>query len=264
MLSWTAFAKETYLNGEAIAINQAKGNAGIRMLGSDMQFPCGEPDHLELAVQPCEQTAIQWFSFDQGFLRWSGANGSMVLDAFDCGTADGTVVKLYPQHPAHAPGVPCQGRNQLWSMTSNGSIINLQAEKCLTQTASPTGALVLSSCNGSPSQNWTLDQSHQLHSADGGCVTVKATPTCTNVWGRLLADGSVGLVVINNFANTTTVTCNAACFAALGLPAGATYMARDLWAHANISGVVDPTKGFDALVLGGGGSALFRLFPRTK
>ncbi len=97
----------------------------------------------------------------------------------------------------------------------------------------------------------------------GLCLTALSgdVPDCSNVWGRVLNDGSVGLAFVNNAGVSGNVTCNAACFAQLGLPAR-TFTVRDVWQHADI-GVLTP----EAMVLSGavaaqGGSRLFRLTPQ--
>jgi hypothetical protein len=76
--------------------------------------------------------------------------------------------------------------------------------------------------------------------------------------GRPLVGGTAAVFFINNGDNATTVTCGDACFAQVGLPAGAEVVVRDLWDHTDVSTV---TGTFNATVAGGGASAFFKLTP---
>jgi alpha-galactosidase len=55
-----------------------------------------------------------------------------------------------------------------------------------------------------------------------------------NVWGKKLEDGSAVLLFLNNANNAADVTCEAACFTAMGFSSGDQLEVRDLWAHNNI------------------------------
>ena len=68
-------------------------------------------------------------------------------------------------------------------------------------------------CNGGNNQQWVLDETTaQLKSASAH-MCLAAVASCTNIWGRRLRDGSWGMVMVNNGADNTTVTCGPDCFA---------------------------------------------------
>jgi hypothetical protein len=67
-------------------------------------------------------------------------------------------------------------------------------------------------------------------------------------------------VLLNNGGGDANVTCDAACFAALGAPAGTSYTLRDLWAHADL-GVLSPPLTRTVAVPSSGQSRAFKLTP---
>ena len=93
------------------------------------------------------------------------------------------------------------------------------------------------------------------------CLAATATlpGSCTNVWGRKLTGGALALGFVNNGGSSTTVTCDAACFAQLGALAPK-YTVRDLWAHADVGDITPPFT-FSANVNGSGFAAAFKLTP---
>lgn len=99
--------------------------------------------------------------------------------------------------------------------------------------------------------------------ADNSCVGVPAAlPDTTNVWGRALADGSVALVFVNNAPAQGVVTCDAACFAAIGVAPSTDLHVRDIRARADV-GTITASQGYAATVPGGGASAMLRFTPQS-
>jgi alpha-galactosidase len=105
----------------------------------------------------------------------------------------------------------------------------------------------------------------------GGDLSFPCTPsaadTCSNVWGRVLADKSLAIVLVNNANGTATVTCDTACFKALADASSVPistgpFKATDLWSTEGNPIVIDVASvagGFSAPVAGGGGSRIFKL-----
>ena len=270
VLAWSPYALETYSNAEAIAINQdSLGSPAFRVVGGDLAFPCaggGAGAVAGVKAVPCNAgDAMQRWNFDaaSGVISLR-SNASWVLDAVDCGTNDGTPVAVYPPD---GNGGACGGANQRWTAHADGTLTNGHSGACLDVYDFQGPAVDTWTCNGGSNQNFTwLSGSGLLFTADGGagkpsmCVAAdpSAASTCTNVWGRALSDGfAVGMV--NNAASPLAVTCDAACFAKVGLAGGA-YSVRVVWAHDEV-GKIAPPYSFTASVNGSGFAALFKLTP---
>ena len=88
----------------------------------------------------------------------------------------------------------------------------------------------------------------------------KKASSCTNVWARPLADGSVALAFLNTGKAAANVTCDAACFAAAALSGADRLLVRDLLAHVDIPSL-GPPFALTAEVGGDGSAAAFRLTP---
>ncbi len=97
------------------------------------------------------------------------------------------------------------------------------------------------------------------------CVCVIVRPcvcgprACQPPPPRRLSGGAFALGFVNNGPEAATVTCDAACFASVGLTSGAVVV-RDLWAHADVAKLAAPYS-FSAPVNGSGFAALFKLTP---
>ena len=64
---------------------------------------------------------------------------------------------------------------------------------------------------------------------DGCCIMQDTVGDRTNVWARELHDGSHALVFLNAGSSQASVTCDAACFAAIGVDPARNYTVDDLW-----------------------------------
>ena len=94
--------------------------------------------------------------------------------------------------------------------------------------------------------------------ASGACLAMPPAST-TNAWVRWLAGGDVALLLFNTGAAPASVTCDAACFAAIGGPPA--WTARDVLARAD-AGIITAAQGFTSAALPArGGSLLLRLTP---
>ena len=97
-----------------------------------------------------------------------------------------------------------------------------------------------------------------------------APPTdrnATAVFGRPLSSeaspdaGAYSVLLLNDGSNRTDVKCDAACVAAMGLPAAFpdTAHVRDLWAHKAVAPIPSVRRGFSVSVDGNGASVLLKL-----
>lgn len=111
------------------------------------------------------------------------------------------------------------------------------------------------------SQQWSFSTKTGLLQNTGSGTCIGAVPQDTkNVWGRQLADGSLALLLINFGEAPQTVACDAACFAAAGIGAGATLSVRDMWAQTN-NGTVVAGAGYAVPLAANGASVFVRLTP---
>ena len=271
MLQWSDYALETYSNSELIAINQDPlGRAARRIAGGDLPFPChGGGGGLVASVIAalCNGTdESQIFSFNASsglILSGSPTFAGAELAAIDCATEDGTPVALF------SPGsVGCAGADRTWSWWQNGSVTNANSRTCL-DVAHGNGPVVdIWTCNGGTNQNFTRPSATggQIKAgSDSMCLSAQALVPhqCDNVWGRALSGGAFTLAFVNNDvdANSSAITCNGGCFAALlnGSSPDA-LVVRNLWLHEDVATITAPFS-WVAEVGGGGGAAAFRLTP---
>ena len=92
--------------------------------------------------------------------------------------------------------------------------------------------------------------------------TSSTASSCTNIWGRRLANGDVALAMLNHANTSTTLTCDAACLAAAatGLTNATSISVRDLLRHADLPVLLPPFE-LSSSVPGDGGVSAFRLTP---
>jgi hypothetical protein len=124
-----------YSNAELVAINQDPlGSPAKRIVGADLSFPCGNGGQpggavasvVAIGCDPSDPNQ-KWSYSSTGTIK-SAAFPTAVLDDYQCGSKDGTAVALYPEDGPH--GGTCDGKNQLWSHNSNGTITNVFNGKC--------------------------------------------------------------------------------------------------------------------------------------
>lgn len=226
------YVLSTWGNPEAVAINQDTAHTFVVL-----PLPPSEAALTPARVAECggEPSAQAW-SFDTpaaGFIR-NNASGSC-LNVANCESDmiyDGCVTSGTTCNPAG------HFYNEQFSLTAAGELVSaLPGARCATVAAD--GTVALSACQ-SPlptAQTWRHEPATgALVNGGGLCMTVATPPPPPSLdallVGRALADGSWALLALNNRAFNATLVCDAACFAALGVPPGAALHVRDVWARA--------------------------------
>jgi len=133
------------------------------------------------------------------------------------------------------------------------------------QSFSPTSISIATCATPLPdSQYWTYTDSQTiaLGSSQQQCLSVPSASVRTNVWGKKLqAAGTWAVVFINVEPTIQNVTCDSACFAAMGYSGGVKVNVRDLWAHTNLSAIVTDSPWTMNNVPANGGHFMFLLSP---
>jgi hypothetical protein len=189
-----------------------------------------------------------------------------------------------PPPPAPPAGSVCS--SQRWktvptmrddgSVLSNVLLMNVLTSHgskplCLTMVGPRAiGLLGMSSCNTSDArQAWAVDTSTgALTKAEPErrCLSAPSARESTGatIWGKRLSDG-FAVVFLNQNSGVANITCGADCIKNLiGLASSSSggsavtlkMHARDIWAHADLPGMVDVAKGFRVVVGGGGGASV--------
>jgi len=111
-------------------------------------------------------------------------------------------------------------------------------------------------------QQWSYDKKHKLLinkvgvSENGTCLQ-STRPGRTNIYGKLLSDGSFIMLMTNHGPTAANVTCDAAkCFGPVHFPLKFPVSIRNLWTHEEV-GVLNQGP-FSVLVEGNGGSEMFK------
>jgi hypothetical protein len=123
---------------------------------------------------------------------------------------------------------------------------------------------------GDAAQKWQASSGGQLQNGAHCLTDGTAAPThrnATAVYGRPLSStaspdaGAYAILLLNDGDARADVKCDAACVAAMGLPASFPDDAhvRDLWAHEAIEPIHSLKDGFSISVDGGGTSMLIKL-----
>lgn len=190
----------------------------------------------------------------------------LYMDAYECQSGDGNPVFLYPDDNGQGT---CQGQNQRWVLNADSTIVNNFTRKCL-DVYDYTGPVVDTwDCNGGSNQVFFLNKTKGIPNqgaisstasnlGPSRCLTA-AIQDCTNVWGRVLSNGSYALAFVNNGPDAVLITCDATCFSQLNISVSS-FVVRDLWAHENV-GVISPPFTWQALVNGNATAAIFKLTP---
>jgi hypothetical protein len=213
-----------------------------------------------LIVQPCKTTIPQWqqWSYDAAASRIISSADGRCVDIDECNTGlDGDNVSVYPCHSrrllSQAPlRDDCGGKNQLWTINSNGTITSQLDGQCLTAQVTPSalnpGAVAAGSfafnvatlpCStGSVSleQSWSWDKSSGAVLSGLGsdmCLSVfQDVPAgAQEVWAGPLDGGAFIVVLFNRSPSSLTITAN---FSDIGVKPGQFMAVRDLWAHKDL------------------------------
>lgn len=85
------------------------------------------------------------------------------------------------------------------------------------------------------------------------------TDGATNVWARPLVDGSHAMVFLNANKSDAAVTCNADCFASIGLFPGERLAVVDLWTGAQLPEIINAS--FSVMLAAMGGHMMIKVTP---
>eukprot|EP00038_Savillea_parva_P008429 m.176929 g.176929 ORF g.176929 m.176929 type:complete len:581 (+) comp14252_c0_seq1:36-1778(+) len=214
------------LNAEIVAVNQDPlGNPGRFIsqttngttIGSGIRVaPCNAPDSGSVLWTPQADHSIR-----------VGPNSTMCLDAYNCGTADGTPVELFTCHPNGT--AECGYTNQQWTLNKDGTITNINSKTCLTVNGTST---VLEQCvAGNKMQQMSLvDGVMHVGGAEGTmCLVVDNAPASaqitSQIFARSLQNDETAVVLLNRDETPTKLTVS---WADLGLEPTATFAVRDV------------------------------------
>ena len=189
-----------------------------------------------VVIAPCNSAdAGQQFSFLPSG-RIVTADNSHCLDVWNCGTANGTVVDLYPCDSSPTCGDPTRTLNELFALNNQtgelASLLGPLYSLCVNVYGVGGPTVNLWECTGENNQQWTYNESTRLFSSVGNpgmCLAAPQAPPppppppppC--IWlNETLISGGAGTPVI--------VSRNASC-----LNGSATVTVTDTYASANTS-----------------------------
>jgi len=249
----------TWGNPEAVAINQDTAHTFVvlPLPASGEAAPRAALTPARVAECGGEPSAQAW-SFDApaaGYIR-NNASG-FCLNIANCQSEmiyDGCVTSGATCNP------PGHYFNEQFLLSADGALVSaLPGARCATVAAD--GSVALAACQ-SPlpaAQSWRHEPATgALVSGGGLCLTVASPPPPPALdallVGRALSDGSWALLALNNRADNASLVCDAACFAALGVPPGAALHVHDVWARAPLP---DATATSLAVPVAANGSTAF-------
>jgi alpha-galactosidase len=259
-----------YTNKEVIAINQDPlGKPGHRLQGGPLASSTSTPPAL---LSGCgSASAGVWTmpatGLTAGYLQLNSSD--MCLNVDNCGTA---VIG----YECLTSGGTCCGdscyENLQWVFDGppQSALIRskLGSNQCITATGMGQPA-ELAPCSSSDNQLW--DVTGLSNGASGSislaaskatsCLTLEAASSSTNVWGRRLADGDWAFAFVNVGANTTSITCDAACLAETGWEADTVLLVRDAGNNTDLANTT-VTAGLGPVTLDADSGAIWRVTPK--
>jgi hypothetical protein len=171
------------LNPEIVAVNQDRAARPPVLVSQAVKPPSQNrsavPDGKHtLAMLPCNSSTVQllpWKLQSDHSLR-AGGSSAGCLDAYQCGTADGTSISVFLCHPNNTcpsklKGCMCGYKNQQWHVNSTaGTIQNANSGMpCLTvRTERGRNSVSLSKCVGSTAQLFSLSAEGEVVWAGSG------------------------------------------------------------------------------------------------
>ncbi len=176
---------------------------------------------------------------------------------------------IYDGCTISGPGT-CSGpgtfKNEQWVLRPDGALVSALGDASRCATVSATDAtLSLAACSSPPgdAQSFVyVAATGELQSKGGLCLTAPSQGPPSNVSsllvGRRLHDGAWALVALNNAPSNSTITCDAACFAAMGFAPADRVVVRDLYLHATVN-TTAAGGGLDVAVGANGASTFLRL-----
>ena len=262
------YVLDTWGNAEAVAVNQDEAYVPYIVLPHTVSTSAQSGAYTQARLAECggEPTLQIWnFShpgFPPNFLYNAAAD--MCLNVEGCDT---TII----YDGCKTTGGTCSGPNtylnEQWALTAAGALASqLEPANSRCATVAANDSLSLAPCLSppGPTQAFSYDSSTgQLQGAGGMCLTAPSAPpppgsnVTTLLVSRKLHDGSWALLALNNLASNATITCGAACFAAMGLAPADMLDVRDLFLHR----VVNTTSAtaYDIAVGASGSSTFLRL-----
>jgi len=220
------FTLSLITNPEILAINTASLKNGEVPLSSSLQA------NPNIQVANCDGSkAQQWTWRSDGGIESVNVPGQCV-DVWDCGTANGTVVDLYPCNTATG----CDnGKNQVWTYNSSSGVITsaLLNTMCL-DVYDFTGPTVdLWSCNGGQNQAWTKgsDGSIKSKQTTGSLCLTSNQQGLNRAWSATSSAGQIYVALFNLDSVTANLTIS---FTSLGFSATTSCALRDLWKRADL------------------------------
>ncbi len=260
---------ETVGNEEMLAINWDKPFIGParRVAGGDITFPCSVATQAVagVAAVTCDASdpAQTWQLTADGALSLpnggAGAPAGAILALNACHDADGALLSVFPAD--FNDSAACGGIT--WHFAGgNASVVGAYG-KCLDEYMMTTPRVDLWTCvAGAANEAWapagsTFTRGQLINQDSKMCLAAVPLPppaTCGNVWARPLSDGSTAMVFVYNGDVDDALTCDAACFAAANLTAGA-YEVRDLVAHMDVGAITVPLGWTANMTAAGSGKA---------
>lgn len=275
----TPFMGETYANAEAIGVNQdpAWNRSDPRGFAQRLDEP--PPGRERIASSLYAQAHFsecggepqqQKWTFGTpapGYLDNNVSSVSMCMAIAGCGTE-----VIYDECETDPRTRTCAGPGNYthfqWYLDGGELRTRLRADTCA-EVVTPGNVIKMASCDGGSSQQFGYNTTtRQLTAEIGGqslCLTSSSSGPgpepigATAVYGRPLTGGAWAMVLLNNSPQNTTLSCDLACLARMGL-ANRLVVVRDLWLHQNVS-TITPGANFTRLVAANGASAFVKLMP---
>lgn len=209
-------------NPEVIAVNQdSLGKQGHKVSSTTAGGPA-----MVVAV-PCDssKTSQQWNIMPDKTIR-NGATG-LCLDVFNCETDDGAYVQTDDCHPGN-PKYCQSGKNQEWTVRSDGTIITSLNGHCLDVWDFSGPAVDSWTCNGGANQKFNISSADKSIRSEGLCLDIAGN---LEVWAGQLSGGAYAVVLFNRSPSQASITAH---WKDIGIPDGKSYVARDLWKHQDL------------------------------
>jgi len=248
--------KNILTNSEVIAINQdALGKQGYIVsqtlniyAAPRVQVPL---DATNVIVTACNtgDSAQKWtYGSDQKFRVASDGrcldidecstdpNGDNV-SVFDCHTFDEDGKKKKKSKKARSGG-DCQGKNQLWTVSGNQIIAQLD-NYCLDVYEGSDGSqydknVQTYPCHSSGNEQWVFNTStgQILNAGTGKCLSLDPGPASTQVYAGPLVNGAYAVLLLNrDNTNSHDITVT---WDSLGISSSKSFTVRDLWLHQDL------------------------------
>lgn len=271
-----------FLNAEVLAVNQdalgkparrvaASGNAGVPVGKSGT---CGTEELAQNTVlAPCDAASPlqRWTRLANGTLLLGATGECLQLDSGQgghCSQAWTVWTNNVASGLCDDPASDCGSRQQLWTYTPEGTLVNNASQQCLTVHAGGMHNVGAWPCAQAQAglQTWDFvpgtGQFISSAAPPGGgeakfCLarTPDVRGGAAEVWAGPLANGDTVVILFNR--NMPAAANISATWADLGFSPAATYAVRDLWLHQALA----PATGAITLPVEYHGVRVLRLTP---